>query len=308
MARVRAIMMQKDEGDALARWLCHYCGLFGPKNLTVLDNGSQDKLTLSYLSAAERSGVTIFRQFDRPHDFHHKGGYFGNIIKSWDHDHRYDFALPVDCDEILAVFTDSGLSSAFEDVHREFERLLGTRRALRLDMTLFNVPERSGWFAPVRHFHKGFLPARSLRILDNGQHDPISRLEVGYRSTRFAYLHWHNLAYEETVRRAKIKLGSYVDPSDLNALSEYARRPGAPSSHAAAIVLRTREEYLRLYDDEVQVFTASPNSTSLIQAGETKFVWDSQRYLELHKDVAERYELTALHHYLRMGFTEGRQV
>ena len=301
-------MMQKNEGDALARWLVHYCGLFGPRNLTILDNGSDEKLTLRYLDAAERSGVAVLRQFVRSHDFHEKGGHFGNIIKSWDHDHEYDFALPLDCDEILAVFTPAGLSSAFDDVHQEFDRLLGTRQALRLDMTLFNVPERPGWFAPIRHFHKGFLPAGSLHQLDNGQHAPTSRLERGYLSTRFTYLHWHNLSFKETVRRAKIKLKGYVDPDDRDALLRYVKTPGAPSSHAAEIVLRTREEFLHMYDNDVQVFAGSSHSANIIQAGQTTFLWDSQRYLELHKDVAERYELTALHHYLRMGFSEGRQA
>lgn len=308
IARVRVIMMQKNEGDALARWLSHYGALFGPAALTVLDNGSDDPLTVRLLDAAERSGVTVMRQFVTPHDYRQKGGHFGNIIKSWDHDHAYDFALPLDCDEILAVFTQDGLSVVPQDIHKEFDRLLGTRRALRLDMLLFNIPERPGWFAPVRHFHKGFVPAKSLHQLDNGQHDPSTSLEPGHHSTRFTYLHWHNLSHEETVSRARTKLKGYVDLEDREALLAYEKKPGVPSSHAVAIVLRTREEFLEVFKDEVRVFVDGAGGRNLIEAGDRLFVWDAGRYLARNRDVAEHYDLTALNHYLRFGFREGRET
>ena len=307
MPQVRVIMMQKNEGDALARWLAHYVALFTAPNLTILDNGSTEELTRGLLAAAERIGVRVIYDYTTEHDFQQKGGHFGNIIKSWDNDLEYDFALPLDCDEILCAFTPDGLTLDHGAIRAELTRLRGIRSALRLDMSLFNVPARPGWFAPVRHFHKGFLPSRSLDMLDNGQHDPSSRLEPGHRSTRLTYLHWHYRQYADTVARAREKLRPFVDVDDSDALKHYALLPQAPSVHAVDTLLQSEEEFLSIFDGEVRVFVEGGSTVNLIEDGRRISAWDGSRYLEANPDVAAHYELTALHHYLRYGFTEGRR-
>ena len=308
MPRVRVIMMQKDEGDTLARWLSHYVALFEASDLTILDNGSTDPLTCSLLSAAEQAGVRVIFDFVTAHDFHEKGGHFGNIIKSWDNDFKYDFALPLDCDEILCAFTHDGLTLDHDAIHAELTRLVGVRSALRIDMSLFNVPERPGWFAPVRHFHKGFVPSGSLKMLDNGQHDPSSRHEPGYRTTRLTYLHWHHRRYDATVARAREKLRCFVNVDDAEALRQYLLIPQAPGGHAVSTLLQSEMEFLAIYDGEVNVFVEGSNNLNLIDNGKRIVAWNGSHYLAANPDVADRYELTALHHYLRHGFIEGRDV
>ncbi|MCQ8240774.1 glycosyltransferase family 2 protein [Rhizosaccharibacter radicis] len=307
MANVRVVMMQRDEGDSLARWLAHYGGLFGYPNLSIIDNGSVDHLTRQLLAEAERRGSRIYWDLSSRHDFEHKGGHVANIIQHWDNSAPYDFALPVDCDEILAVFEPAGLTTDHAAIHREFDRLRSFRCALRIDMSLLNVPERPGWFAPDRAFHKGFLPARSLDTIDNGYHDPQSRLQPGHLTTRLTYLHWHNHDFDRTQQRARVKMEGRVDLSDSRALANYAGRGDAPGQHLIELLTMSRERFRHRYDDEVQVFVPPGGKANLLQVFGRIRSWDAPTYLSRSPDVVG-YELTPLHHYLRHGYGEGRPL
>ncbi|WP_367160434.1 hypothetical protein ABUE34_02955 [Kozakia baliensis] len=99
--------------------------------------------------------------------------------------------------------TDDGISAAREDVLAELLCLKGERRAFRIGTSLFNPVDRPGWFAVDPEFRKGFLPAGSADVVDNGQHNPNSRLTRGFAGTRFTYLHWHNYPYVEMCDRAR---------------------------------------------------------------------------------------------------------
>lgn len=306
MPRVRVVMMQRDEGDMLLRWLSHYSGLFGFENLSIMDNGSTDPFTLEILRIAEQRGVRIYWDLGTKHDFVNKGGHVANIIRHWDASFDYDFALPVDCDEFLGVLTDDGLATSAAAVLTELDRLRSMRTALRIDMSLFNVPGRPGWFSPDRHFHKGFLPANSLATMDNGYHAPESRHAPGYETTRLVYLHWHNRSFKAVVERARRKLGNLVDVDNCDALIEYEKKPKAPSAHLVKTVLMTPEEYADKYKQELNFFAASPGEGLNFLSHSTWLrPWDPHRYLAANKDV-RAYALGPLHHYLKLGFLEGR--
>jgi len=274
-----------------------------------MDNGSTDPYTLALLKTAKKKGACLYWGYDTPHDFHNKGGHFGNIIKHWDAEHKYDYALPVDCDELLSVFTRTGISTSANDIHEELERLNGTRCTLRIDMSLFNIPERTGWFAPVRHFHKGFLPSNALEILDNGHHEPVSRLEPGYRSTRLTYLHHHNRPFDAWRAMIKRKLNGRVDTSDESALLAYEAKPGAEGVHLIRSLFMSREEYVYQYAKELQIHAGIGEGklTLLNLPGNNIEIWDNNAYLAVNPDVTG-YDLTALHHYIRYGFLEGRTL
>jgi hypothetical protein len=308
MAEVRVIMMQRDEGDTLARWIAHYGGLFGLPNLSIMDNGSTDPFTLALLREAELGGAKIYWGFDTPHDFHNKGGHFGNIVIHWDAEYAYDFALPVDCDEILAVFTDEGLSTEHEAIHAEFDRLLGMKTSLRIDMSLFNVPERPGWFAPVRHFHKGFLASRTIEIIDNGHHEPISRAAPGFETTRFTYLHNHNSAYAAWRKKLRRKFPAGVDPDDPEAIRAYEAQPRAEGAHLMRAWTMSRKAYLGQYDADLLIHHGDGGTFTMLQRPQDGLhVWDNDAYRDANPDV-RGYALTALHHYVRYGFLEGRPL
>jgi len=307
VAKVLVLMMQKDEGPILSRWLLHYSGLFGIRNITIMDNGSTDRYTLELLKSAEGAGATIMWGYDTQHDFQNKGGHFGNIIQSWDHDIEYDFALPVDCDEIIAAVTDTTISTRHEDIHAALDGLKGQQCALRLDMSLFNVPGSPGWFAPVRHFHKGFVAARTLEILDNGQHEPISRVQPGYIHTHLTYLHWHNRPHAELLARTRSKLSDLVDVNDRKALKRYVEVPGAPGGHLVEILLTTEAKYSQKYAGELQVFVPDFGGVNFFRTDEGPLHWNAEGYVAAHPDIMA-HDLGPLHHFIRYGFTEGRRI
>lgn len=306
---VRVVMMQVNEGLTLQRWLDHYSNLFGWKNLTIFDNGSVDTLTLSLLQSAAAAGADVRLGFDSRSDFDNKGAHFTNVIRSWDHEGGYDFALPVDCDEILATFTDNGLTMDRDAVLAEMFRLIGTKEALRMDMSLFNVPGKKGWFCPDRHFVKSFLAAGSIQSLDHGFHGAQSALAEGYRTTRLTYLHFHNKPLAVAQEAARRKLGPRVDLNDPVAVaSHYA--PGKPGSHLVPILTMTEQKYAARYDGQVRVFVPDrPDARNIVmhESGRPE-MWCGEEYLHLNPDVSERYELGSLHHWLRYGYKEGRRI
>ena len=310
MAIVRVVMMQRDEGTALARWITHYAWLFGFENLTILDNGSVDPQTISILEAVEKQGVTVRRDLNQPHDFHRKGGHLTRIIQEWDQNYEYDFALPVDCDELLAVFTHEGITLDKTAIHDAFDALKGTDCALRIDTSLFNVPGRPGWYAPVRHFHKGFVPAKTISICDDGQHEPRSAIRDEFKSTVFTYLHDHHLPYAAWRDRLKNKVTGLVDADDENALRAYLTKPHAEGAHAVQALLVTAEEYTHLYDDSVRVFIgAGSTELAFVEGpGLATTLWNSDAYLAAHRDVRRHYTIGPLQHYLRDGFREKRAL
>lgn len=111
----------------------------------------------------------MLREYRHSGDFQAKGLHFCEQIGQWDERGGYDFAIPVDCDELLAVVTDDGISAAREDVLAELLRLKGERRAFRIGTSLFNLVDRPGWFAVDPEFYKGFIPAGE-RICRNAAH------------------------------------------------------------------------------------------------------------------------------------------
>jgi len=310
MAIVRVAMMQRDEGTALARWIAHYAWLFGFENLTILDNGSLDPQTIAILDSAEKRGVVVRRDLNQPHDFHNKGGHFTNIIHSWDGNHDYDFALPVDCDELLAIFTEDGLSLDKTAIHAGLDALKGTDCALRIDTSLFNVPGRPGWYAPVRHFHKGFVAAKTISVCDNGQHEPRSAIRDEFKSTALTYLHDHHVPYQAWRARLKNKVSGLVDADDETALRTYLVQPYAEGAHAVEALLTTAEEYTHLYDNSVRVFIgAGSTPINFVEGpGLPTTLWNHNAYLEANPDVKKHYTIGALQHYLRDGFRENRAL
>lgn len=300
--------MQKNEGPLLLRWFNHYSRLFGTQNLTVLDNGSTDRYTLKILAHFESFGAKIRREHADHRDFDQKGGHFLNIIKSWDAEFDYDFAIPVDCDEFLAVFTDHRVSVDVVDIMTELNSLKKVQCALRIDTSLFNVPNDPGWFSPIRHFHKGFLPAKSILELDNGQHAPVSKLKDGHISTRLTYLHWHNRSLPDLKAATIRKLEGRVDINDPEAMQEYGRNPALPGNHLVVNLLLTAKVYKSIYSKELclSVSDLTEKSTEF-RENKVKWRWNATDYLANNPDVLE-YGLGPLHHYIRTGWTEKRSI
>jgi hypothetical protein len=283
---------------------------------------------LATLNRYERVGVTVERAHATPQDFLDKGLHVARIMAGLDAAtgpaSGYDFVLPIDCDEFLAVFDETGLSCGRIAIDGAFDALLGERRALGIEMSLTNVPGRPGWFAADR-LQKGFLPANSVGDVDHGFHHLRSRLADGMRLTRFCYLHFHNKPFDTLLAHARRKLDGLVDHYDLDALRSYE----GMNYHLVPYFFMTEAQHRAIPDRMLTlsvpgfVHLAAALGTDrmlfggpVAEAGDAirlklpdaaPTAFDGVSYLAAHPDV-QAAGVAPLQHYLGHGWAEGRRL
>jgi Glycosyl transferase family 2 len=306
-ADLHFVMMQRDD-VSLARWLDHYATITPPDHLIIVDNGSTDTATLERLHQAELDGVRVIRDFGTQEHFRCKGELLASIIDSLPSDDA-TFAVPVDCDEFLAVFTPHGLSIAPADILAEFDRLLSFNGTFRIEYSLHNVPEAPHWYYP-KHYQKGFTKAGQIQSLDHGHHNPTSIRDTRVELTRFVYLHHHNPGWAEWWRLARLKFLHKWDidvPEQREAL--LAAWPLA-GRHMLEQIRDGEGAYLSKYSGEFQI-QWNPECPGLIRLREPETaptIWNGAAYLRSNSDVAAHYTLGALYHYIAHGRREGRRL
>ncbi len=314
--------MQRDETQLLEPWLRHHGLLFGFENLVVLDHGSREAGVLATLARYERAGVRVERAHAGPRDFLDKGLHVARVIAELDRAGGYDFALPIDCDEFLALFDADGLCCGRDAIHAALDALAGERRALGIELSLGNAVGRPGWFV-ADVLPKGFLAADTLLDLDHGYHRPRSRRAEGTRWTRFCYLHFHNKPLPTLIEHARRKLEGLVDHNDPEAL----RRYDGINYHLVPYFFLTEAQYHAIPDRmltlQVPGFTrlsAALGTDGLLfgtppaddgdrvrlrRLGEAPVAFDGGAYLAANPDVRAA-GVAPLQHYLRHGWAEGR--
>lgn len=332
MARVRCVMMQRDEDLLLEAWFKYYGYLFGFENLTVFDNGSTNPVVIETLKKYVRVGATVRWEFDRVEDFHAKGAHFRNIMHHWDNLGEYDFALPVDCDEFLGVLSDQGIECARSSIHARLDALIGDPRPLQISYSLFNVPGLPGAFAPM-HYQKRFLGAGLVEEVDHGFHALTSRATTEVLETDFVYMHMHGKPFNVLLEQARRKLERFVDVDDRETLRNFT----GPGVHLVKYFFMNEEEYRRSFEENRLVllvpgfdnlisalgvdspifrihrdYDAFPKEQVFVVSGRdadgrriaTPFL--GQHYLNLNKDVAAA-GWPPLRHYVMAGHKEERK-
>ena len=191
------------------------------------------------LKTYERAGARVYRQYGRLEDFHAKGFHFTNIIQNWDASENYDFAIPTDCDEFLAVFTDAGLSCQKDQIHAYLDSLKGEPRALGIEHSLYNVPAKPGYYC-ASPYPKGFFSAGTIGTLDHGFHEPVSRMAGGRRGTRITYLHFHNKPFADLLEGAAISWHILSTVTDIDALRAFT----GPGRHLTRYFLMSETDYM----------------------------------------------------------------
>lgn len=324
MAQIKCIMMQRDETRLLEPWLRYHGYLFGYRNLTVIDHGSSVPAVHDVLERYGALGVTVERLDLSPRHFFDKGMHVARVIRALDDGEAYDFAMPLDCDEFVAVFNEDGLSSRREAIHAAFDALIGEQRALSVEMSPTNVIGRPGWFA-TGIGNKTFLPRGSVMDVDVGFHTIRSRLAEGRRDTPFCYLHFRNKPFAAFLYHARQKLELRVDIDDPAALWAYR----GDGSHLVPYLFMSEAEYEAAFDDVVSFY--APDFLRLAaglaidaalfgvafetidELSQVKFpgweseVFDGAAYIRANPDVGAA-GLDPLYHYLRYGWREPRPL
>ncbi len=331
MARVKCVMMQRDEALLLEPWLHYYGHLFGFENLTVFDNGSIQPSVIKTLQRFENVGVTVYWDFAGPENFEGKAFHFTNVIKGWDFGGDYDFALPVDCDEFIAVLGPDRIDCSRNAIHRAFDQLIDEKRTLGIEFSMFNVPGQPGLFRP-QHYPKGFFARSTIKLLDHGYHYPITE-EGGRCETGLTYLHYHHKPFALMLDHCKRKLQGLIDIENPSAASNYT----GSGNHLIKYLMMSEQEYLEEFENGLVIrfdgldrllrvlgpvdpalFHAEDNTDIVVDnlhvrepgiadAGWNLAPFDETEYYLANPDVA-LHRIEGLKHYFRHGFAEGRPL
>ncbi|GBQ85330.1 glycosyltransferase [Gluconobacter albidus NBRC 3250] len=327
-------MMQKNEATLLEPWILWHAAIFGFPSLTVIDNGSTDPAVLEIQSRYEEKGVRIIRDHASHSDFLHKGEVIANIIRQWDAEESYDFAVPLDCDEFLTVFLDQ-LSLDPDVIRRQFDYLKQENATFITERLLLNVPEAPDYYRP-QIVRRGLFRAHTIVSLDRGFHNPQSIYPNRYVRTPFVYLHLHNRPDYEDIRRfARQKLTAtdtgaqpehpkdgthlhyYFNASYQDFLASYSL---TPDLYAPMIAQRFRD--LGVDPDILLGMGESvPHPPLSIPSGFVAHrarddgqqheyrVFDPLYYAQSNPDVTQDdyYGIWPLIHYVTLGWDEGRQ-
>ncbi|MGI4745029.1 MAG: glycosyltransferase family 2 protein [Janthinobacterium lividum] len=209
MATIACILMMKNEQTLAEPWLLYHADLFGLENLYVFDNGSTDIHSLSLLKKYEEKGLNVDRFFKTPIAFTNKGEILGQLIKALEGLNKYDYFVPLDCDEFIML-----RDSALEDGYTcSKDRIIGyfdsigadEGRVLLVNENLMNILGRTGEFRRAL-YSKTIYPKGAFVEMDHGYHGGISSRAPGYREIDIVYAHFHFRPYEELVQFAREKL------------------------------------------------------------------------------------------------------
>ena len=206
MAQVACLVMLKNESVVAPCFIGYHAALFGAENIYVFDNGSTEPAVLSLLDHFEVQGGHVERRFASTDDFHRKGTLIGDLIKRLEQEARYDFFIPLDCDELVVLRTVEGYTSDPSAIHAYLDGLRDDRSILHVTLNLSNLLGEPDQFRSA-DYSKTIYPRGVFHHMDHGYHTGVA---VGggspYRSCDLVYAHFHYRPYDEVVAFAKQKL------------------------------------------------------------------------------------------------------
>jgi len=219
--KIACLLMQKNEPLILEAWIKYHAHIFGYENLYIFDNGSTD-LVCRYLldHFREMHGINVSYDFLRDVDFERKGQIVLDKILELDMKGSYDFLIPLDCDEFLALKNQSGFAFDRDGILPYFEAFIGDPRALEVGGCLYNIPKRPNFYYGL-DVKKTIFTRGTAGSLDLGYHDGRSRLTPDRAPIDVLYFHFHNKPFEILRAHARSKLGRRVTDFEPITLSEY---------------------------------------------------------------------------------------
>jgi len=238
MARIACLMMQKDEILLLRPWLLYHGYLFGYENLFVWDNGSTESGVKDTLAQFKELGVNIDASQTTPDGFSNKGNIFSEVIRQFRIKNRYDVALPLDCDEFVAVAQPGGFGCARNEILSELARIDWHHLICRTDSGLYSLPGAFDEFQRVGH-EKSVAAVRAFDSIDHGFHQATLPEGAQYAPTSLVYLHLHYRPYAYFIASARDKLRPWTDPDDLAGLKNYE----GVGKHLVRYLFMTEAEY-----------------------------------------------------------------
>lgn len=246
--RIACIMMQKNEASLVWPWIRYHAELFGADNLYILDNGSSHDSVLHCLQEAVGFGVHVDKRYRRQEDFNRKGEIITELIQGLDTEGRYDFYLPMDCDEFVACEINGGLSLAKEDILATLTPHQSSQDVLMISHKLHNNPYRLNEFSLNLSSKKCFFAKNACEWLDKGYHHGRSKNGGAQIATSIVYVEFHYRPYRSQRDANRQKLKGLVPDFSRRSLKIYAdkRRSGF---HCARELLLSEYGYVKQFTE-----------------------------------------------------------
>jgi hypothetical protein len=339
--------MQKDEDYLLGPWLAYHGHMFGFQRLYVLDNGSMSSRANAVLRKFESLGVHVDRRFNTRDDFCRKGEIVGSVIRSLDVTNRFDFLMPLDCDEFVLLRTPWGYTCQKDSILAYLETLLDEMLALRVPYQLANNPFARDFYTCF-NFTKTLFARGTFESLDVGYHAGTTKGRPGNRIVDLVHIHWHYPPHPTLASRSRRKWTSPIPPEmalsdpfydgrSAHLIPYFSMSPAAYRSWCMdrvqfyipaflslledlehPILLAESDEWstmplLPSLDDSARIDNGMTTRTVMLvppgsgAAQWTKVYLNEDVYLKMHPDVAAAGQ-TALGHFCSHGYREAGRV
>lgn len=214
------LLMCKNEGHVLDAWLKHHLNIVVPQNIFIFDNGSTDSITCEILSRAIKIGCNVELKFDSKKHFNSKGTVMVLKILELDLFENFDFYIPLDTDEFLAVEKDGSVESRADFIYSELALLPNIQAPLRIVKGLESNPFHKGYFKRTE-ISKSLFKRETIKSLDLGFHMGQTINGGTPFKTDLTLLDFHHMNFNEVKRRALEKLEGRVNINDKEALEKY---------------------------------------------------------------------------------------
>jgi hypothetical protein len=262
----------------------------------------------------------VSRDFDKPFYFAAKGEVVGARMRALRDSGHYDFLFPLDCDEFVALRTETGFVASSPHIHNYLESLRGRPETLKIQNEFLNSQRCPGYYRLVL-CNKTFYAAESFERTDHGFHLPGARFTDALYPTEIAHIHYHNKPFRRLRADARRKLkGLGVDTNDRRTLRDLVH-----SRHLVRYFFMTEREltdaeeaFPHIHQPEFLRLLGllGARTTTLLQQGwggqpvPPRLIpadFDSLSYLRANQDVA-RENFDALLHYSLYGYAEKRET
>jgi hypothetical protein len=228
-------MMQRNEKALLALWLRHYERLFGAESLWIVDDASNEPEVQRVLKEAQVRGVNVLFLEERA-GVDRKGEFLSRIREQ--ELSKYEFVLPVDCDEFLYLNFFGSRTSNRIMIQREFRLLSKAHtKIFRISEDVRNYPGTFLGF--LQKSTKGFLKRGADISIDVGNHFYAAKNAY---ETRFGFAHVRNRNYVERLAYSRQKLIDRVPAFDEKTLVNH-RDFGQGGRHLVKDFFQTKEAY-----------------------------------------------------------------
>lgn len=241
--KLAILLMCKDEGNMLDAWIKHHITIVPPQHLFIFDNGSTDVLTTEILLRAESLGCNVERKFASKKHFLEKGFVMKLKMQELDVFDDFDFYIPLDADELLAVKSNDHFEVSSDAIHSSLSTVPNLGTPLKIVTGLLSHPYHAGYFLKTA-LNKTFFRRETVRSLDVGYHWGQTIDRGTPIETAMTLVDFHQMGLDEVKRRARQRIeGRIESDSGKESLDEYASKQ-LPGFHSLLELNLTPEIYI----------------------------------------------------------------